>query len=157
MNPAEMDVPTALRLLSLPRVVGVDPQTREEITAQNGRYGPYIKRGTESRSLASEDELFTVDLDRSLELLAAPKYGPGRGRAAARPPLAEFGPDPESGKPMVVKDGRFGMYLTDGQTNVTLKHGFEDLTPADAARMLAEKRAMGPAKKKTTKKTTKKK
>ena len=109
----------ALQLLSLPRVVGVDAEG-EEITAQNGRYGPYLKKGTDSRSLATEDQLFTVTLDEALAIYAQPKQ---RGRAAAKPPLRELGADPVSEKPLVVKDGRFGPYVTDGETNATLRRG----------------------------------
>ena len=113
----------ALRLLTLPRVVGIDPAGNDgkgaEITAQNGRYGPYIKRGTDSRSLESEEQLFTVTLDEALAIFAQPKQ---RGRrAAAAPPLKELGVDPVSGQPMVVKDGRFGPYVTDGETNASLR------------------------------------
>ena len=131
----------ALKLLSLPRVVGTDPASGEEITAQNGRYGPYLKKGTDSRSLASEDQLFTVQLDEALKLYAQPKQ---RGRrAAAAPPLRELGTDPASGKPMVIKDGRFGPYVTDGETNASLRKGdsVEELTDERAAERLAERRA----------------
>ena len=134
----------ALRLLSLPRVVGVDPGTGEEITAQNGRYGPYLKRGTDSRSLPSEESMFEITLEEALALYAQPK----RGRGAAAP-LRELGTDPASGKPVVVKDGRFGPYVTDGETNATLRKddAVETVTLERAAELLAEKRAKGPAKK----------
>ncbi|KAA2262283.1 type I DNA topoisomerase [Solihabitans fulvus] len=138
----------ALKLLSLPRVVGNDPTSGDEITAQNGRYGPYLKKGTDSRSLVSEDQLFTVTLDEALKIYAEPKK---RGRAAtAAPPLREMGNDPVSGKPMVVKDGRFGPYVTDGETNGSLRKSdsVETLTDERAAELLAEKRAKGPAPKK---------
>ena len=134
----------ALRLLSLPRTLGeVDG---EPVTVQNGRYGPYVKHGSESRSLGSEEEMFTVDLDKARALLAEPK-APGRGRAAAAPPLRELGNDPASGKPMVVKDGRFGPYVTDGETNASLRKGDEvaTLTVERAAELLADRRAAGPA------------
>ncbi len=108
----------ALRLLSLPRLVGTDPATGEEITAQNGRYGPYLKKGTDSRSLTSEDQIFDVTLDEALAIYAQPK---ARGRAAAAAPLRELGPDPVSGGAVVVKEGRFGPYVTDGTTNATLR------------------------------------
>ncbi|MGV0633728.1 type I DNA topoisomerase [Mycolicibacillus trivialis] len=137
----------ALKLLSLPRVVGVDPESGEEITAQNGRYGPYLKRGTDSRSLATEEQLFTVTLEEALKLYAEPKR---RGRqAAAAPPLRELGADPASGKPMVVKDGRFGPYVTDGETNASLRKGDDVATLTDerAAELLADRRARGPVKK----------
>ncbi|MFC6088080.1 type I DNA topoisomerase [Saccharothrix lopnurensis] len=137
----------ALKLLSLPRVVGKDPETGAEITAQNGRYGPYLKKGTDSRSLTSEDQLFTVTLDEALKIYAEPKK---RGRAAAAPPLKELGADPVSGKPMVVKEGRFGPYVTDGETNASLRKSdsVEGLSDERAAELLAEKRAKGPVTKK---------
>jgi len=139
----------ALRLLSLPRVVGVDPESGVEITAQNGRYGPYLKKGTDSRTLPSEEAMFTVTLDEALELYKQPKRGRG---ATATPPLRELGEDPTSGKPIVVKDGRFGAYVTDGETNRTLPRDVtpESITPERAIELLAEKRAQGPAKKRTT-------
>jgi len=137
----------ALRLLSLPRVVGTDPESGTEITAQNGRYGPYLKKGTDSRTLASEEALFTTTLDEALAIYAQPKRGRG---ATAAPPLRELGDDPTSGKPIVVKDGRFGAYVTDGTTNRTLPRDVtpESITPEQAIELLAEKRAQGPAKKK---------
>ena len=140
-----VDLPAALRLLSLPRVVGVDPADGGEITAQNGRYGPYLKKGTDSRSLTDEEALFTVTLDEALALYAQPKT---RGRsAAAAPPLREVGTDPAGGKPMVIKDGRFGPYVTDGETNASLRKGdeVESLTVERAAELLADRRARGPA------------
>ncbi|GAA2382720.1 type I DNA topoisomerase [Streptomyces glaucosporus] len=145
----------ALKLLSLPRVVGADPQTGEEITAQNGRYGPYLKKGADSRSLQSEDQIFTITLDEALAVYAQPKQ---RGRAAAKPPLKELGTDPVSGRPVVVKDGRFGPYVTDGETNATLRRDddVETITPERGYELLAEKRAKGPAKK-TAKKAAAKK
>jgi DNA topoisomerase I len=138
----------AVRLLSLPRVVGVDPSTGEEITAQNGRYGPYLKKGTDSRSLTSEAQLFDVTLDEALAIYAQPKQR-GRGGAAA-PPLRELGNDPINGLPVVVKEGRFGAYVTDGETNATLRKAdaVESLTIERASELLAEKRAKGPAPKK---------
>ncbi|MFG2566089.1 type I DNA topoisomerase [Streptomyces sp. NPDC048567] len=145
----------ALKLMSLPRVVGVDAEG-VEITAQNGRYGPYLKKGTDSRSLTSEDQLFDITLEEALAIYTQPKQ---RGRAAAKPPLKELGTDPVSGAPVVVKDGRFGPYVTDGETNATLRTGdsVEDITPERGFELLAEKRAKGPAKKKTTKKAAAKK
>ncbi|MFG1873566.1 type I DNA topoisomerase [Sphaerisporangium sp. NPDC049003] len=134
----------ALKLLSLPRVLGeVDG---EEVTAQNGRFGPYIKKGTDSRSLASEEELFTVTIEQAKELFAQPKQR-GRGRAAAAPPLRELGVDPVSKKPVVVKEGRFGPYATDGETNASLRKedSVEEITIERAAELLAERRARGPA------------
>ncbi|MEU1706055.1 type I DNA topoisomerase [Streptomyces sp. NPDC005706] len=144
----------ALRLMSLPRVVGADAEG-VEITAQNGRYGPYLKKGTDSRSLQAEEQLFTITLDEALAIYAQPKQ---RGRAAAKPPLKELGEDPVSAKPVVVKDGRFGPYVTDGETNATLRSGdsVETITPERGFELLAEKRAKGPAKK-TAKKATAKK
>jgi DNA topoisomerase-1 len=145
----------ALKLLSLPRVVGVDPESGEEITAQNGRYGPYLKKGTDSRSLASEDQLLTIGLDEALRIYAQPKQ---RGRAAAAPPLKELGPDPVSGQPVVVKSGRFGEYVTDGEYNATLRKDdtVETITIERAAELLAERRERGPAKKATKKAGAKK-
>jgi DNA topoisomerase-1 len=156
MDLASLDLDTALRLLSLPRVVGKDPQSGEDITAQNGRYGPYLKKGTDSRSLQSEDQLFSVTLEEALAIYAQPK---AQGRAATAP-LKELGDDPVSGKPMVVKDGRFGAYVTDGETNATLRKDDdpESITPERGAELLAEKRARGPVtRKRATKKTTAKK
>ena len=155
-----MDISTvtlaeALQLLSLPREVGVDPATGEAITAQNGRYGPYLKKGTDSRTLASEDQLLTITLDEALAVYAQPKT---RGRGVARPPLREFGEDPISGKKVTVKDGRFGPYVTDGETNVTVPRAetVEDLTAERAYELLADKRAKGPAPKRTRKTAAKK-
>ncbi|MEU6319804.1 type I DNA topoisomerase [Streptomyces sp. NPDC047009] len=144
----------ALKLMSLPRVVGTDAEG-VEITAQNGRYGPYLKKGTDSRSLQSEDQLFTITLEEAHAIYAQPKQ---RGRAAAKPPLKELGEDPVSGKPVVVKDGRFGPYVTDGETNATLRSAdsVEMITPERGFELLAEKRAKGPAKK-TAKKAPAKK
>ncbi|MFI0989319.1 type I DNA topoisomerase [Streptomyces exfoliatus] len=144
----------ALRLMSLPRVVGADAEG-VEITAQNGRYGPYLKKGTDSRSLTDEEQLFTITLEEALAIYAQPKQ---RGRAAAKPPLKELGTDPVSEKPVVVKDGRFGPYVTDGETNATLRtdDSVETITPERGYELLAEKRAKGPAKK-TAKKAPAKK
>lgn len=143
----------ALKLMSLPRVVGTDAEG-QEITAQNGRYGPYLKKGTDSRSLQAEEQLFTITLEEALAIYAQPKQ---RGRAAAKPPLKELGTDPVSEKPVVVKDGRFGPYVTDGETNATLRSGdsVEEITPERGFELLAEKRAKAPAKK-TAKKAAKK-
>ncbi|MFD9376308.1 type I DNA topoisomerase [Streptomyces sp. NPDC059999] len=144
----------ALKLMSLPRVVGADAEG-VEITAQNGRYGPYLKKGTDSRSLETEGQLFSITLDEALAIYAQPKQ---RGRAAAKPPLKELGTDPVSEKPVVVKDGRFGPYVTDGETNATLRRDddVETITPERGYELLAEKRAKGPAKK-TAKKAPAKK
>jgi DNA topoisomerase-1 len=146
----------ALRLLSLPRVVGVDPANGEEITAQNGRYGPYLKRGTDSRSLANEEQMFTVSLDEALKIYAEPKRRGGQG--AATPPLRELGSDQASGKPMVIKDGRFGPYVTDGETNASLRKGDDVMSITDerASELLADRRARGPVKKAAKKAPAKK-
>jgi DNA topoisomerase-1 len=139
----------AVQLLSLPRVVGVDPDSGEDITAQNGRYGPYLRKGTDSRSLSSEEQLFTVALDEALEIYRQPKQR-GRRAAAATPALRELGADPATGKPMVIKDGRFGPYVTDGETNASLRKGdaVDEITDERAADLLAERRAKAPAPKK---------
>jgi len=141
----------ALQLLSIPRTLGADPESGEEILALNGRYGPYIKKGTDTRSIDNEEQLLTIDLDEALRRLAQPKQ---RGRGAAKPPLKELGPDPVSGEPMIVKDGRFGPYVTDGEYNASLRAGdtVEELTPERGAELLADRRAAGPAKKKKAKK-----
>jgi DNA topoisomerase-1 len=145
----------ALALLTLPRVVGVDPNSGEEITAQNGRYGPYLKKGTDSRSLATEEELFSVTLDQALAIYSGPKSRGGRTAAA---PLRELGADPVTGKPVVIRDGRFGPYVTDGDYNATLRRDdmVETLTLERAAELLADKRAKGPARKRVAKKSAKK-
>ena len=156
MGVATVTLEDALKLLSLPRLVGVDPANGEEITSQNGRYGPYLKRGNDSRSLASEDQIFGITLDEALKIYAEPKR---RGRqGAATPPLRELGTDGASGKPMVIKDGRFGPYVTDGETNASLRKGDEVSTITDdrASELLAERRARGPVKRTTTKVVRKK-
>ncbi|MFC7404436.1 type I DNA topoisomerase [Georgenia alba] len=139
-----VDLEQALKLLKLPRVVGTDPDG-VEITAQNGRYGPYLKRGTDSRSLETEEQIFDITLEEALAIYAQPKRGRG---ASARPPLRELGTDPTSGKPVVVKDGRFGPYVTDGETNATLRKDDEvdSISPERGYELLAEKRAKGPTK-----------
>ena len=145
MDLASIDLETALKLLALPRVVGLDPETGAEITAQNGRFGPYLKKGTDSRSLTSEDQIFDIDLPGALEVFAQPKYG---GRAASSA-LREFEqPDPVSEKPIKIKDGRFGPYVTDGTTNATVPRGelIEEIDYDRAVQLLADKRAKGPAK-----------
>ena len=146
MDPATIDLETALALLDLPRVVGVDPESGVEITAQNGRYGAYLKKGSETRSLASEEQIFDLDLAGALELFAQPKYG----NRAASSALKEFEADPVSGKPIKVKDGRFGPYVTDGTTNATIPRGetVEEIDFERAVQLLADKRAKGPAPKK---------
>jgi DNA topoisomerase-1 len=144
MDPASVDLATALRLLDLPRVVGQDPETGADITAQNGRYGPYLKKGTDSRSLDSEDQIFDIEMPAVLEIFAQPKYGARRPSSS----LKEFDADPVSGKAIKVRDGRFGAYVTDGDTNATIPRG-EDVEGLDferAVQLLADKRAKGPAK-----------
>ncbi|UDY23814.1 type I DNA topoisomerase [Nocardioides sp. Kera G14] len=148
----------AVKLLTLPRIVGV-AEDGEEITAQNGRYGPYLKKGSDSRTLASEEQLLTITLPEALAIYAQPK---ARGRAAAAAPLKEFGNDPVSGQPIVAKSGRFGDYVTDGEYNATLRKDDDlaTMTLERAAELLAERRAKGPAKKaakKGAKKTATKK
>ncbi|MBW3093472.1 type I DNA topoisomerase [Bifidobacterium sp. 82T10] len=170
MSPESLTLEDALRLLSLPRLVGTYEETNAEtgeigeskVEANNGRYGPYLTKTaadgkTETRSLGSEDEIFTVDIDKAKELFAQPKYGRGRGRGTAKPPLRELGPDPETGKPVTIKDGFYGAYITDGETNRTVPKQYtpESIEPAEAFRLLAEKRAAGPAKKRTRKTTAK--
>jgi DNA topoisomerase-1 len=135
----------ALQLLSLPRVVG--ESDGEEVTARNGRYGPYVQKGKESRSLEAEEQLFSISLDDALALLAQPRERRGGRQAAA--PLKEVGADPVSGKPIVVKSGRFGPYVTDGETNASLRSGDDpdELTLDRALELLTDRRARGPAKK----------
>ncbi len=150
-----IDLESALRLLSLPRVVGADPEGNE-ITAQNGRYGPYLKKGTDSRSLESEDQIFSCTLEQAAVIFAQPKRGRGQ---QAKPPLAELGESPDTGKLIRVLDGRFGPYVTDGETNATIRRGLdpETLTFEDAIDLLRERAARGPSTKakKTAKKATK--
>ncbi len=135
----------AIRLLTLPRTLG--EFDGELVTVQNGRYGPYVKRGSESRSLESEDQLFTITLDGAKALLAQPKPRGRAARAAAAPPLRELGQDSATGKPIVLREGRFGPYVTDGETNASLRKGdtIESITPQRAIELLAERRAAGPA------------
>ena len=147
MSTETIELEDALKLLSLPRTVGVDPADNVEITVQNGRYGPYLKKEKDSRSLESEEQLFTITLDDCLKILAQPKTRRGQ---VVKPPLREMGEDPDTGKPMVVKDGRFGPYVTDGETNASLRKGdtVEELTVDRASELLAIRRAAGPKKKK---------
>ncbi|MCD2444203.1 type I DNA topoisomerase [Agromyces sp. SYSU K20354] len=164
MHIEEVDLDTALKLLDLPRTVGVDPESGVEITAQNGRYGPYLKKDADTRTLPSEDAIFDIDLAGALELFAQPKYGARRASSA----LKEFDNDPVSGKPIKVKDGRFGPYVTDGTTNATIPRAesVEEITFERAVELLQIKRDKGPAaprakkapaKKTTTRKTATKK
>jgi DNA topoisomerase-1 len=143
MDLASIDLGTALQLLDLPRIVGLDPESGEEIQAQNGRYGPYLKKGADTRSLTSEDQIFDIDLAGAIELYAQPKYGARRASSA----LKEFEADPVSGKPIRVKDGRFGPYVTDGETNATIpkSESVEEIDFERAVQLLADKRAKGPA------------
>jgi DNA topoisomerase I len=143
MDADSVTLEDAIRLLSLPRIVGVDGG--EEVLAMNGRYGPFIKRGTETRSLESEAQIFDIDLDQALALLAAPKTRGGRG--APKQPLRELGQDPSSGRQVVLKDGRFGPYVTDGETNASLRGGdaVESLTLERGVELLADRRSKGPA------------
>ena len=163
MSPESVTLADARRLLSLPREVGVHPEG-EPIIAQNGRYGPYITWGKETRSLEDEEQIFSIDLSGALALLAQPKQ---RGRRAAAGPLKELGEDPVTKRHVVVRTGRFGLYVTDGETNATLRLGDtpETITLDRACELLAERRNAEPstrprkavkAAKKTTKKTAKK-
>lgn len=154
MQIEEVDFETALKLLDLPRVVGLDPESGDEITAQNGRYGPYLKKGADTRTLPSEDAIFEIDLDGALELYAQPKYG-ARSASSA---LKEFPEDPVSGKPIKVKDGRFGPYVTDGTTNATIPRAesVEEITFERAVELLQIKRDKGPAAPRAKRATTKK-
>ncbi len=150
MDPDTVDLDTALRLLSLPRVVGTDAEGTE-ITAQNGRYGPYLRKGTDSRSLDAEEQLFTITLEQAEAIFAQPKTRRGQ---RTKPPIAELGPSPDTGAPIRVLDGRFGPYVTDGTTNATVRRGLDpaELTLEDALDLLRERAARGPTKKKATKK-----
>ncbi len=143
MSPEVVTLEDVLPLLTLPRAVGVDPGTGEEIVVSNGKFGPFLKRGADTRSLESEELLLTISLDEALALLAQPKQ---HGRRAAAPPLKEFGPDPVSGKPITAKNGRFGPYVTDGETNASLKSSdsVETLTFERAVELLAARRERGP-------------
>ena len=148
-----MTLEEALRLLQLPRVVGV-AEDGEEVVARNGRYGPFVQKGKESRSLESEEQLFTIDLPAAQALLAQPRQS--RGQRAAAKPLRELGPDPAGGREIVVKEGRFGPYVTDGETNASLRRGDdpETIELDRAVELLAERRAKGPAKKTTRRRKT---
>ena len=154
MDPASVTLDDALKLLSLPRVVGTDPESGEEIQALNGRYGPYLKKGKDTRSLASEEQIFTVTLEECLALYAQPK----QGRRNAATILKELGTDEDSGKEIVIKDGRFGPYVTDGEINASVPRGTspETMTLDRGLELLAERRAKGPVKRKKKKTTAKK-
>jgi DNA topoisomerase-1 len=155
MQPETIDFDTALKLLSLPREVGEDPESGEMITAQNGRYGPYLKKGTDTRSLDSEELIFEIDLAGALQRFSEPKYG-GRRQSQA---LKTLEADPVSGKQITIKNGRFGPYVTDGETNVTVPRGIDPVSIDQdmAVQMIAEKRAKGPAPKRAAKKAPAKK
>lgn len=152
MSVDTIDLDTALKLLDLPRTVGIDPETEAAITAQNGRYGPYLKKGTDSRTLQSEQQIFDITLEEALAVYAQPKYG-ARGASSA---LKEFEADPTSGKAIKLKDGRFGPYVTDGETNATIPRGEDamEVTFERAVQLLADKRAKGPAKRPAARRTT---
>ncbi|MBW9111323.1 type I DNA topoisomerase [Microbacterium ureisolvens] len=152
MSVDTIDLDTALKLLDLPRTVGIDPETQAPITAQNGRYGPYLKKGTDSRTLQNEQQIFDITLEEALAVYAQPKYG-ARGASSA---LKEFEADPTSGKPIKLKDGRFGPYVTDGETNATIPRGEDamEVTFERAVQLLADKRAKGPAKRPARRTTT---
>jgi DNA topoisomerase I len=156
MDPSSVNLEQALQLLALPRVVGADPSDGTEITALNGRYGPYLKKGADTRTLVNEEQIFTITLDEALALFAQPKTGRRRGASAA---LKEIGPDPESGKPILLKEGRFGPYVTDGTTNASLPRGesVDSITLERSIELLAEKRAHPPKKKTARRKTTRRK
>jgi DNA topoisomerase-1 len=141
-----IDLETALRLLALPREVGPDPESGEMITAQNGRYGPYLKKGSDTRSIDSEEKIFDIDIEGAVARFAEPKYA-GRRTASA---LKTFEEDPVSGKPILLKDGRFGPYVTDSEINATVPRGMslDDLTFEQAVQLIADRRAKGPAVKK---------
>jgi DNA topoisomerase-1 len=147
MDTETVDLATALLLLALPRDVGVDPESGDVITAQNGRYGPYLKKGTDTRSLDSEEKIFDIDLEGALARYLEPKYA-GRRQASA---LQTFDADPVSGKPILLKDGRFGPYVTDGEINATVPRGMplDTLDFDQAVQLIADRRAKGPAVKKT--------
>jgi DNA topoisomerase-1 len=158
MNPADIDLPTALKLLSLPRNLGDHPEMGKPVMAYNGRFGPYVKCGEETRSLPADISPLDVMLEQAILLLAQPKTR-GRGAAAKKEPLRVFEkPSPVTEKPVQILDGRYGAYLTDGETNVSLRKGMtvEEITFDEAVTMLAEKAAQGPPKKKAARRTAKK-
>jgi DNA topoisomerase-1 len=147
MSPETVTLEDALRLLTLPRTLG--SPDGEDVIVTNGRYGPYVRQGKESRSLDSEEQMFTITLDEAVAKLAEPRT---RGRRAAAPPLRELGEDPVSKQPVTVKEGRFGPYVTDGETNASLRaaDSVESITIERAAELLQDRRDRGPVKKKRT-------
>jgi DNA topoisomerase-1 len=149
MSPETVTLEDALKLLALPRLVGKAPDG-EEVLARTGRYGPYIQKEKETRSLESDEQVFEITLDEALALLAQPK---ARGRRAAKPPLRELGEDPSSKKPVVLNEGRFGPYVTDGETNASLRAGdsVDEVTIERASELLAERRSKGPSKRRPVK------
>jgi DNA topoisomerase-1 len=153
MNVSDITLEQALQILQLPRTVGTDPETGEEIVAANGRFGPFMKRGSETRSLETEDQLFTVTIEEALFLFAAPKQ---RRYGTSAAPLRELGVDPESAAAVVLRSGRFGPYVTDGTTNASLRRGDDpdELTLERAVELIADRRAAGPAKRSTARKAT---
>ena len=154
MEPATLTLEQALELLRIPRTVGTDPETGEDIVAHNGRFGPYLKRGTDTRSLDERGPAAHRDARRGAGAVRAAQAAPGPGAAA--PPLRELGTDPTTNLPVVVKEGRFGPYVTDGTTNASLRKGdvVESIDIDRASELLAERRAAGPStrKKKAAKK-----
>jgi DNA topoisomerase-1 len=149
MTVEDVTLEDALKMFSLPREVGIDPESGEPITAQNGRYGPYLLKGKDSRTLPSEESIFTCTLEEALALYAQPKIRRGRGQAAG--PLKVVGTDPSTGKEVVVREGRFGTYVTDGETNASLRSdSVETISIERASDLLAERRAAGPSPKKAT-------
>ena len=157
MTVDDVTLEDALKMFSLPREVGIDPESGEPITAQNGRYGPYLLKGKDSRTLPSEESIFTCTMEEVLALFAQPKMRRGRGQAAG--PLKVVGTDPSTGKEVVVREGRFGIYITDGEVNASLRGGdsVETISIERASDLLAERRAAGPSPKKTTRKAAAKK
>ena len=153
MSASDITLAQALQILLLPRTIGADPETGEEIVAANGRFGPFMKRGAETRSLETEDQLFTVTIEEALSLFSAPKQ---RRYGTSAAPLRELGADPESGAAVVLRSGRFGPYVTDGTTNASLRRGDDpdELTLERAVELIAERRAAGPSRRSTTRKAT---
>ena len=148
MSVSDITLEQALQILQLPRTVGVDPETGEEIVAANGRFGPFMKRGSDTRSLETEAQLFTVTIEEALSVFAAPKQ---RRYGTSAAPLRELGVDPESGSAVVLRSGRFGPYVTDGTTNASLRRGDDpdELTLERAVELIADRRAAGPSKRTT--------